>query len=147
MTLKSSTQSNPNQSVFLTPFHRLPLLITAIGLGGIPLPINHWLTILVSSFGLFLLLQSFTLKLEFTNEDLVVWQLGRELRRFPFKNWLAWRLFFPELPGILYFRELASPHLLPILFDPKQLESQLRLRVGALETVTSPKNNSPSPKN
>ncbi|KGG18032.1 putative membrane protein [Prochlorococcus sp. MIT 0602] len=39
----------------------------------------------------------------------------------------------PQLPGILYFRETASPHLLPILFDKTMLESQLKLRVGSLE--------------
>ena len=74
------------------------------------------------------------MKLEFTPDDLIVWQMGRELRRFPFKSWLAWRLLLPKLPGVLYFREEASPHLLPILFDPVTLENQLKLRVGELET-------------
>ena len=60
-------------------------------------------------------------------------QLNRELRRFPFEDWLAWRIFLPWLPGILYFREQASPHLLPILFDKEMLEKQLKLRVGSLE--------------
>ena len=85
------------------------------------------------SFGFFLLIQSFILRLEFTPNDLVVFQFGRELRRFPYKNWLAWRLFLPELPGIFYFREEASPHLLPILFNPTALTNQLRLRLGHLE--------------
>ncbi|KGG14331.1 putative membrane protein [Prochlorococcus sp. SS52] len=60
-------------------------------------------------------------------------QLGKEIRCFPFKNWLAWRIFLPQLPGILYFRETASPHLLPILFDRTMLETQLKLRVGSKE--------------
>ena len=38
-------------------------------------------------------------------DDLIVMQLGNELRRFPFKNWIAWRIILPELPGFLYFRE------------------------------------------
>ncbi len=134
MSLNSSTQLNPNQNVFLPQNHQLPILITVFGLLVFLLPINHWPAILLTSFGLFLLLQSFTLKLEFTDDALVVWQLGKELRRFPFKNWLAWRLFFPKLPGLFYFREEASPHLLPILFEPKALEEQLRLRVGSLES-------------
>jgi len=37
------------------------------------------------------------------------------------------------LPGFLYFREEASPHLLPILFDINSLKEQLRLRVKGLE--------------
>ncbi len=128
-------QMNPNKSVVLTPSHRLPLIITGLGIALITIPENHWPSILISAFGLFLLIQSFILRLEFTSKDLVVWQLGRELRRFPFKSWLAWRIFLPQLPGLLYFREEASPHLLPILFDPRMLESQLKLRVGSLETT------------
>ena len=130
--MPKETQPNPNQEVILSPSYQLPLIITAIG----PLLIwlwNPWLTIIISSFGLFLLIQSFTLKLKFTKEDLIVLQLGKELRRFPFKNWLAWRILFPKLPGFFYFREEASPHLLPILFNPKELETQLKLKVADLE--------------
>lgn len=132
--MNSQPELDPSKSVILKPSHQLPLVITFLGLALLPLPITLWPSILISSFGLFLLLQSFILRLEFTPNDLVVWQLGRELRRFPFKNWLAWRLLLPKLPGLLYFREEASPHLLPILFDPILLENQLKLRVGKLET-------------
>ena len=68
---------------------------------------------------------------------LFVLQLGRQLRCFPFKDWLAWRIFLPGLPGILYFREQASPHLLPILFDIEMLEQQLKLRVGSKEITNT----------
>ena len=134
MSPNPAPQSNTAQSVTLSPQPRLPLIITALGPGLMPLPLHPWPSIAISAFGLFLLLQCFTLRLEFTPNALVVWQLGRELRRFPYENWLAWRLFFPGLPGIMYFREEASPHLLPILFDPDKLISQLRLRVGSIET-------------
>ncbi len=130
---KTPNQNSQEGSVILTSFHRLPLLIIIFGLSLLPIPINHIPAISISLFGIFLLIQSFTLQLELTKEDFIVKQLGRELRRFPFENWLAWRIFLPGLPGILYFREKASPHLLPILFDPKMLENQLRLRVGGLE--------------
>ena len=137
MSPKVSTLDN-SESVFLSPTHRLPLIIIFIGLVLLPIPINSWLSIVITTFGLFLLLQSFILRLEFASDALVVWQLGRELRRFPFENWLAWRLFFPGLPGILYFREKASPHLLPILFDPTSLENQLLLKVGSLKFPKDP---------
>ena len=120
-------------SVILSPSYRLPIFIIFIGLLLLITPFNPWPTIIISSFGFFLLLQSFTLKLKFTNNDLIVIQLGNELRRFPFKNWIAWRIIFPQLPGFFYFREEASPHLLPILFDVKSLREQLRLRVKDLE--------------
>ena len=62
-----------------------------------------------------------------------MWQNSRELRRFPYDQWLSWRLFAPWLPGLFYFRETQSIHFLPILFSPKVLREQLELRVGALE--------------
>ncbi len=133
METKTQTASNPNKNVSLKPSPRLSILTTFLGIALYPLLPSPVPSLVVSIFGLFLLIQTFILRLEFTPEDLVVWQLNRELRRFPFNSWLAWRLFLPELPGILYFREEASPHLLPILFDPKELENQLRLRVGDLE--------------
>ena len=133
METKSKKTSKPTESVTLKPEPRLPILITLLGGGLFLLVHNLFLSILISVFGVFLLIQTFTLRLEFTSKDLVVWQLSRELRRFPFQKWLAWRLFLPGLPGLLYFREEASPHLLPILFDPKDLEKQLQLRVGELE--------------
>ena len=119
--------------VILSPSYRLPLLIIFIGLLFLITPLHPWPTIIISSFGFFLLLQSFTLKLKFTNDDLIVMQLGNELRRFPFRNWIAWRIILPQLPGFLYFREEASPHLLPILFEVNSLREQLRLRVKDLE--------------
>ncbi len=142
MSNQSSPKSNQNQGIILKPFMRLPALITALGLVLLLLPIPYWPSILVSTFGIFLLIQTLILRLEITSQDLVVWQLGKELRRFPFKEWISWRLFLPKLPGILYFREEASPHLLPILFDPNELADQLRLRVGSLE-ISKPLDQTP----
>ena len=130
MTSENTLDKN---SVILSPSYRLPIFIIFIGLLFLITPFHPWPTIIISSFGFFLLLQSFTLKLKFTNDDLIVMQLGNELRTFPFKNWIAWRIIFPQLPGFLYFREEASPHLLPVLFEVNSLKEQLRLRVKDLE--------------
>ncbi len=124
---------NKSDEIVLTPMYRLPLIIVLIGIFLFLAPIPNYIGITISIFGLFLLIQSFTLKIKLTLEDFIVLQLGKEIRRFPFKNWMAWRIFLPQLPGILYFRETASPHLLPILFDIDLLKSQLQLRVGSLE--------------
>ncbi len=126
-------QLETNNQMILKPSPRLPILITLLGIGLLPLPLHPWPSILIITFGLFLLIQTFILRLEFTEKAMIVWQLERELRNFPFENWLAWRIFLPWLPGIFYFREKASPHLLPILFDPITLEKQLQLKVGELE--------------
>ena len=41
--------------------------------------------------------------------------------------------YIASIAGFLYFREEASPHLLPILFEVNSLKEQLRLRVKDLE--------------
>ena len=101
------------------------------------LNIGYWPTIVFASFSVFLLLQSFTLRIKITSEDFIVLQLGKEIRTFPFKNWISWKFFFPIVPGIFYFREKSSPHLLPILFNPKQLKNELLKRVESLEIKNS----------
>ena len=131
--MNSSSNKETSDEVVLKPMYRLPLLIILIGLIILLIPAVKWLAITISIFGLFLLIQSLTLKLKFTSKDLIVLQLDKEIRCFPYDQLIAWRIFFPKLPGILYFRETASPHLLPILFDEEMLESQLREHVGSLE--------------
>ena len=121
------------ENVVLRPNPRLPIIILIIGILLIFLPPIYILGIITSVFAIFLLIQTLILRLEFTKDALRVTQLNRELRKFPYKDWLAWRIFLPLLPGILYFREEASPHLLPILFDPNELQQQLRLRLPKLE--------------
>ena len=128
------SENSPNkEGVVLSPSFRLPTIIIFFGLLFLITPFQPWPSIIISSFGFFLLLQSFTLKLKFTKDDLIVMQLGNELRRFPFKNWIAWKIILPQLPGFLYFREEASPHLLPILFEVNSLKEQLTLKVKELE--------------
>ena len=125
--------SSTPSSVTLKPDVRLPLLVVALGAALLPLPLHPWPTLVVALFGLFLLLQTASLRLEFEERALIVWQNGRELRRFPYDQWLAWRLFAPRLPGLPYFREPKSIHFLPILFSPGELRDQLEQRVGDLE--------------
>ena len=124
-------------SVTLSADARLPLLVVALGVALLPLPLSPWPTVVVVLFGVFLLIQTASLRLEFEERALIVWQNGRELRRFPYDQWLTWRLFAPWLPGLFYFRETQSIHFLPILFSPKELREQLELRVGALEVPSA----------
>ena len=133
MSSSSTPNSTANSNVTLRPDPRLPLLVLALGAALLPLPLHPWPTLVVALFGLFLLIQTASLRLEFEQRALIVWQNGRELRRFPYDQWLSWRLFAPWLPGLFYFRETQSIHFLPILFSPKELREQLELRVGALK--------------
>ena len=125
------------EPVIISPSFRLPIILIVLSFMLLLLNIGYWPTIIFASFSFFLLLQSFTLRIKITNEDLVVLQLGKEIRTFPFKNWISWKFFFPIIPGIFYFREKSSPHLLPILFNPKQLKNELLMKVESLEIKSS----------
>ncbi len=120
-------------SVIISPSPRLPIVILLLSASLLPLPLSPWPTLVLGLFSVFLLVQTFILKLEFSEDDLVVWRGQEELRRFPFKEWMSWRLYAPWLPGLFYFRESKSIHFLPILFNPEQLQEQLEQRVGHLE--------------
>ncbi len=127
--------SNLEDSVTISPSFQLPLILIALSFSLLFLNIGTYPTIISASFSFFLLLQAFTLRIKISKDDFIVLQLGKEIRRFPFKNWLTWKLFLPNLPGIFYFREKSSPHLLPILFNPEQLKDQLKDKVGELEII------------
>ena len=124
---------NLEDSVTISPSFQLPLILIALSFSLLFLNIGTYPTIISASFSFFLLLQAFTLRIKISQDDFIVLQLGKEIRRFPFKNWLTWKLFLPRLPGIFYFREKSSPHLLPILFNPEQLRNQLKDKDGELE--------------
>ena len=123
------------ESVTIAPSFQLPIILIALSFSLLFLKIGSFPTIISASFSFFLLLQSFTLRIKISKDDFIVLQFGKEIRRFPFKNWLTWKLFLPSLPGIFYFREKSSPHLLPILFNPEQLRDQLKDKVGELEII------------
>ena len=126
-------KSEEQNEVIISPSFRLPLVLIFLSFMLLFLRIGIWPTILSASFSFFLLLQSFTLRIQITQYDFVVLQFGKEIRRFPFKNWISWKLFLPILPGIFYFRETSSPHLLPILFNPDELKNELIKKVASKE--------------
>ena len=128
-----NTKSKIQEPITISPSFQLPIILIILSFMLLFLNIGYWPTIVFASFSFFLLLQSFTLRIKITNDDFIVLQLGKEIRRFPFKNWISWKFFFPIIPGIFYFREQASPHLLPIIFDPDQLKIELRKKVESLE--------------
>ncbi|MGC6483181.1 MAG: DUF3119 family protein [Synechococcus sp.] len=129
----SDIPSPIQQSVSISPSPRLPLLILVLGPALLPLPLHPWPTLANSLIALLLIIQSYSLRLEFEERALIVWRGNQELRRFPYQDWISWRLFWDGYPTVLYFRERKSPHLIPVLFNAKELREQLRARVGNLE--------------
>ena len=121
---------DPAQGVILAPRPWVPLGVVLLGVASLALSV--WAALVVGLFGLFLLLQSQLLRLQFSAEALLVWRGASLLRRFPYDAWLGWRLFWGPLPVLFYFREQRSIHLLPVLFDATTLRQQLRQHLSAL---------------
>jgi Protein of unknown function (DUF3119) len=127
--LSPSEGPDPSQGVILAPRAWVPLAVVALGLASLAL--NPWAALVISLFGLFLLLQSQLLRLQFSADALLVWRGSSLLRRFPYADWLGWKLFWGPIPALFYFREQRSIHLLPVLFDATTLRQQLDLHVSA----------------
>lgn len=72
--------------------------------------------------------QTATIRLQFTENALDVYRSGTLIRRFPYQEWLNWRIFWSPVPILFYFREVKSIHFLPVLFDPKMLQTCLEQR-------------------
>lgn len=111
------------QTVELSPSYTLPL---ALVIGAIPLGfVQPWVSLAIALFGLFLLFQALTIRLQFTATALDVYRSEKMIRRFPYSDWQNWRIFWKPVPILLYFKETKSIHFVPILFDPKMLETCL----------------------
>ncbi len=119
----SVPQANSSEPITLVPSYHLPigLVLFAIFLLGV----QPWVSLLFALFGLFLLWQAVSLRLCFSATDLDIYRGEDRIRRFPYAEWQNWRIFWPGLPILLYFRELKSIHFLPILFSPSQLRECL----------------------
>lgn len=116
--------TSPSTSIIeLLPSYKIPffLIIFSIPL----LLVKWWLGLPVSLFGLFLLIQTITLRLQFTETALDIYRSKKLIRRFPYSEWYNWRVFWPRVPILFYFKEVKSIHFLPIIFDPKSLTTCL----------------------
>lgn len=112
----------------LDPDYRLA---GAIVIMSLPLSlISAWITVVVLAFGCFLITQAASLRLVFSDRSLQVYRLESPIRDFPYDTWTNWRIFYPSVPILFYFREVKSIHFLPILFNPEQLKQQLDGHVG-----------------
>lgn len=126
--MTSSTAPIPTatETVELAPHYPIPIVLVLLAL---PLSlIQIWGGAILALFGLFLLFQTVSLRLRFTDVALEVYRGETQIRRFPYQEWQNWRIFWFNLPILFYFREVKSIHFLPILFDPKMLRICLEQR-------------------
>jgi hypothetical protein len=111
------------QTVELAPSYTIPLVLI---LAAIPIAwLQLWVGLAISTFGLFLMIQTVTIRLQFTETALDVYRSGKLIRNFPYAEWQNWRIFWNPVPILFYFKEIKSIHFLPVIFDPKTLKACL----------------------
>ena len=136
MTSTPSPQTTSNQQdvVQLSPRFAIPI---ALVLGALPLfLVQPWVSAAIALFGLFLLYQTVSLRLWFTDTALDVYRGETLIRRFPYQDWQNWEIFWSPVPILFYFKEVKSIHFLPILFEVESLRRCLEQRVPK-ETLNS----------
>ncbi|GBF80675.1 DUF3119 family protein [Aphanothece sacrum] len=119
MTSINSSAVTP-KTVELAPKYNIPLVL--IGIAIALLFIQPWLSLPLALFGLFLLIQTVTIRLQFTPTALDVYRSNKLLRHFPYSEWQNWEIFWYPVPILFYFKEVNSIHFLPIIFDAKTLK-------------------------
>jgi hypothetical protein len=124
----TSAASSPTstQTVELSPSYTLPLVLIVAALPL--LLVQIWVSLAIALFGFFLLFQTATIRLQFTETALDIYRSQTLIRSFPYQDWQNWRIFWPTVPILFYFKEVKSIHFLPILFDPKMLRTCLEQR-------------------
>ncbi len=133
MTTTPSTTSSL-ETVELSPSYAIPIILVIAAIPVIFL--QPWLALIIALFGIFLLLQTVTIRLQFTPTDLDVYRSGKLIRRFPYQDWLNWEIFWSAVPILFYFREVKSIHFLPIIFDAKSLRNCLETHCGHLKNTS-----------
>ncbi len=119
----SSPLSSTGDSVTLAPSYNLPIALVLL---SIPLLlIQPWVSAAIAVFGVFLLYQAVSLRLVFTATALDIYRGETVIRRFSYAEWQNWRIFWPPVPILFYFKEVKSIHFLPILFSPRELRDAL----------------------
>ena len=122
----TTSPTTPTQTVELSPSYALPLALIFL---AVPISLlKIWVGFPIALFGLFLMFQTITLRLQFTDTALDIYRSETLIRRFPYQDWLNWRIFWTPVPILFYFKEVKSIHFLPIIFDPNMLKACLEER-------------------
>ena len=117
--MTTNTEAESTQAVELSPNFKIPLFLIAI---AIALSfVSLWLGGAIALLGIFLTIQTFLIRLQFTDKALNVLRSGKIIRSFPYSEWLNWEIFWSPIPILFYFKEVNSIHFLPIIFDSKTL--------------------------
>jgi hypothetical protein len=122
----TASSTAPTNTIELAPSYAIPLVLV---LSAVPLLlVQKWVSLPIALFGLFLMYQAATIRLQFTDTALDIYRSQNLIRRFPYREWQNWRIFWPAVPILFYFKEINSIHFLPVLFDRKMLQACLEQR-------------------
>jgi len=121
--MNTISNSEAKQTIELTPSYKIPLVLIVAALPFVV--VQKWVSLAIALLGIFLLIQTLTIRLKFTETALKVYRLEKLLRNFPYQDWLNWKIFWSPIPILFYFREIKSIHFLPIIFDPEMLQTCL----------------------
>ncbi|MBC6419766.1 MAG: DUF3119 family protein [Prochloron sp. SP5CPC1] len=118
------------QTIELSPSYRIPVILVIAAIILLLQPWGGWGTRVVCSlgtafFGLFLMFQAVTIRLQFTSTALDIYRSEKLIRRFPYADWTDARILWSSIPILFYFKEINSIHFLPIIFDSKMLKKCL----------------------
>lgn len=128
--MNTSLATDSVQTIQLAPSYKLPLVLA---IAGIPmLLVQVWLGGAIILFGLFLMFQAATLRLQFTESALDIYRGETLIRQFPYQEWQNWEIFWSAVPILFYFKEVNSIHFLPIIFDPIMLKTCLEQRINRM---------------
>ncbi len=120
-------------TVELQPSYNIPIVLVIVAIPFLlVIPILGALSAL---FGLFLMFQAVTLRLQFTPTAMDIYRGEKLIRRFPYQEWQNWRVFWNGFPILFYFKEINSIHFLPILFDPNMLKTCLEQRCPRISHI------------
>lgn len=132
----TATPTAATETIELSPSYWLPVSIAIAG--GLLLGVQIIVGLVLLLFAGFLLFQTATLRLRFTDTALAIYRSETLIRHFPYSEWQNWRIFWPGVPILFYFKEVKSIHFLPILFDPKALRVCLEARCPRLDPPANP---------
>ncbi|MEM9136258.1 MAG: DUF3119 family protein [Cyanobacteria bacterium P01_F01_bin.42] len=137
MTELNTNTVSQDETMILAPSFALPL-----GFGAIALPLYYWAgpwaALLPGILAVFLAIQAATLRIHFTKVALELYRGDKQLRYFPYDQWMHWEIFFGPVPILFYFKEIRSIHFLPILFNPEQLKTALVQRCPKADAAPQP---------
>ena len=125
--------NNSTEVVELAPNFKIPLFLILIA--GASSLVSWWLAGAIAILGLFLTIQTFLIRLQFTDKTLNVLRSGKVIRSFPYSEWLNWEIFWSPIPILFYFKEVNSIHFLPIIFNAKTLKDCLQEHYPRQSTI------------